>query len=204
MNFNNLVNLYNEIAFYIWYQTRSYKNGTASHPTEAGRAFADVVCGDYNPSARLSISWPVRVGQIPVHYGMRRTGRPHDPNNGFSTNFIDAPIHPRWSFGEGLSYSRYELGDIRADKHEIDALDTVEIEIDISNCGARDGEATLFMFIHDPVALVTRPMLELKDFTKVFLAAGETKTAAFRLRADQLRYPGFDMSRASTMAASIS
>lgn len=161
--------------------------------TEAGRAFADVVCGDYNPSARLSISWPVRVGQIPVHYGMRRTGRPHDPNNGFSTNFIDAPIHPRWCFGEGLSYSRYELGDIRADKHVIDALDTVEIEIDLSNRGARDGEATLFMFIHDPVALVTRPVLELKDFTKVFLAAGETKTAAFRLRADQLRYPGFDM-----------
>ncbi len=161
--------------------------------TEAGRAFADVVGGEWNPSARLCISWPYRVGQIPVHYGMRNTGRPHDPNNGFSTNFLDAPIGPRWVFGDGLSYTNFELGELRIDKTIAGASDIVHVEMAVTNAGGRAGEATIFLFAHDPVALVTRPMLELKDFAKLLIEPGETRTAAFALPVSRLAYPGFDM-----------
>jgi beta-glucosidase len=161
--------------------------------TEAGRAIADVIAGDYNPSGRLCISWPTRVGQIPVHYSMRKTGRPFDPNNGFSTRFMDSSIWPRWGFGDGLSYSAFTLGDARTDKPVIEADAIVRVSIDVTNAAGPAGEATLFLFIHDPVALVTRPALELKDFAKVFLAQEETATVSFNLTASQLAYPGFDM-----------
>jgi beta-glucosidase len=160
---------------------------------EAGHALADVACGDWNPSGRLCISWPYRVGQIPVHYGMRNTGRPHDPNNGFSTNFLDAPIGPRWVFGDGLSYTHFELGDLRVDKTLAGKDDIVHLEIAVTNAGSLAGEATIFLFSNDPVALVTRPALELKDFAKLWIEPGETRTAAFVLPVSRLSYPGFDM-----------
>ncbi len=161
--------------------------------TEAGRAIADVIAGDYNPSGRLCISWPYRVGQIPVHYGMRKTGRPHDPNNGFSTNFLDAPIGPRWCFGEGLSYAQFETGAPRVETATIAANGVAQISLEATNRSDVAGETTIFLFINDPVAMVTRPSLELKDFAKAFLEPGETRSLSFRLGADQLRYPGFDM-----------
>ncbi len=161
--------------------------------TEAGRAIGDVVAGDYNPTGRLCISWPYRTGQIPVHYGMRSTGRPHDPNNGFSTSFLDAPIGPRWGFGDGLSYSQFELGEAQVSKPVISAEETVDVSIEIANTGAHSGEATIFMFTHDPVALATRPLLELKDFRKAVLAPGQRTLATFQLNANQFRYPDFNM-----------
>jgi beta-glucosidase len=161
--------------------------------TEAGRATADIIAGDYNPSARLSVSWPVNAGQIPTYYNMRSTGRPHDPNNGFSTNFLDAPIEPRFMLGDGLSYTRFELGALQVDQTTIDAKGLINLAIDVQNVGGRAGEATLFLFIHDPVAQVTRPSLELKDFAKAELNPGQSKTVRFTLSADQLRYPGLDL-----------
>ncbi|MDH7797035.1 MULTISPECIES: glycoside hydrolase family 3 N-terminal domain-containing protein [unclassified Beijerinckia] len=161
--------------------------------TEGGNAITDIIKGVWNPSARLSISWPVAVGQIPIHYGLRTTGRPHDPKNGFSTGFLDAPITPRWSFGEGLSYTTYELGEARASAPILDRDGAIEVSLDITNAGKKDGETTLFLFIRDPVAQVTRPALELKDFQNVVLAAGESKRATFTLRASQLSYPDMEM-----------
>lgn len=161
--------------------------------TESGRATADVIVGDYNPSARLSVSWPVNAGQIPAYYNMRITGRPHDPNNGFSTNFLDAPIEPRFMLGDGLSYTRFELGSLQADQTVIDETGLINLSIDVQNVGARAGEATLFLFIHDPIAQVTRPSIELKDFAKAQLNPGQSKTIRFALSADQLRYPGLDL-----------
>ena len=161
--------------------------------TEAGRATADVMAGDYNPSARLAISWPFNAGQIPAYYNMRSTGRPHDPNNGFSTSFIDAPVAPRFMLGDGLSYTRFELGSLQADPLVIDESNTLHLSIDVQNTGGRAGEATLFLFIHDPVSQVTRPSLELKDFAKADLNPGQSKTIRFALSADQLSYPGLDL-----------
>lgn len=161
--------------------------------TEAGRAIGDVLAGDCNPSGRLCVSWPYRVGQIPVHYGMRKTGRPHDPNNGFSTNFLDAPIGPRWGFGDGLSYSRFEFRNLRVDRAEMGPGDVAHVEIDVANVSEREGEATIFLFINDPVADVTRPALELKDFAKLALAPGDIGVARFTLPADRLAYLGLDL-----------
>jgi beta-glucosidase len=124
---------------------------------------------------------------------MRNTGRPHDPNNGFSTNFLDAPITAPWQFGDGLSYTDYELSDLRVDVASMDETSTIHLAVDIVNAGKRAGEATLFMFIHDPVAQVTRPILEIKDFTKTMLNPGQSKTVRFTLSADQLCYPGLDL-----------
>ncbi len=161
--------------------------------TEGGHAIADVMAGDYNPSGRLCISWPTRVGQIPVHYNMRTTGRPFDPDNGFSTRFLDSTIAPRWGFGDGLSYSTFQLGEPQADNKIIDQHGVTEIAIDVTNAAGPEGEATLFLFVNDPVALVTRPVLELKDFAKAVLRPGETKRVGFTLSAAQLTYPDFAM-----------
>lgn len=161
--------------------------------TEAGHALADIIKGAWNPSARLAVSWPVEVGQIPIHYGLRTTGRPHDPNNGFSTCFLDAPITPRWGFGEGLSYTTYELGEARVSAATIGKDGAIDVSIDINNTGDMDGETAVFLFIRDPVAQVTRPALELKGFYKVVIAAGGSKRVVFTLRADQLAYPGMDL-----------
>ncbi len=161
--------------------------------TEAGHAIADAISGDYNPSGRLCVSFPTRIGQIPVHYSLRSTGRPHDPNNGFSTKFLDSTIEPRWGFGDGLSYSRFELSEVDADQSVIDERGIVSLAVDVTNASAIAGEATVFMFISDPVALVTRPALEIKDFTKAFIEPGKTARVRFSLSAEQLHYPGVDM-----------
>ncbi|MDT2019502.1 glycoside hydrolase family 3 N-terminal domain-containing protein [Methylocella sp. CPCC 101449] len=161
--------------------------------TEAGNAIADIIKGAWNPSARLAISWPVEVGQIPIYYSLRTTGRPNDPKNGFSTCFLDAPITPRWSFGEGLSYTRYDLSDAQVSATTIERDGALDVSIDITNAGKMDGETTIFLFIRDPVAQVTRPALELKDFQNVALAAGARQRVAFKLHASQLAYPGMDL-----------
>ncbi|MBX9758420.1 MAG: glycoside hydrolase family 3 C-terminal domain-containing protein [Beijerinckiaceae bacterium] len=156
--------------------------------SEAGPAFADIVSGAANPSAKLCVSWPASLGQMPVFYGMRPSGRPHDPGNGWSTGFLDAPFAPRWSFGDGLSYTRFTRSHLRCDAQEIDGAASVTVSLDVANSGNMAGIETIFLFIRDPVARVTRPMLELKDFTRVELAPGETKTVHFILRAADFSY----------------
>jgi len=162
--------------------------------TEGGNAIADIIAGKWNPSARLAVSWPSEVGQIPIYYAMRTTGRPYDSNNGFTTNFLDAPMTPRWGFGDGLSYTHYELGETRASQLVVGTSDTLDVSIDVTNAGAMAGETTVFLFIRDPVAQVTRPALELKDFQKIELAAGETREARFTLKSEQFAYLDMNLS----------
>jgi beta-glucosidase len=146
------------------------------------------VSGAVSPSGKLCVSWPATLGQMPVFYGMRPTGRPHDPSNGWSTGFLDAPYAPRWSFGEGLSYARFARSNLRLDNDEINGDGAVTVSLDIRNDGDRAGAETLFLFIRDPVARVTRPVLELKDFTRVQLAPGESRAVHFVLRAKDFSY----------------
>ena len=156
--------------------------------TEAGPALAQILSGACNPSARLAITWPRVTGQAPIFYGIRPTGRPHDPQNGWSTGFSDAPFDPRWSFGQGLSYTRFTRANLRVDRDTLGLDDLVSVSVDVTNAGVCDGVETVFLFSRDPVAQVTRPMLELHDFTKVALRQGETRTVVFVVKARDLCY----------------
>jgi beta-glucosidase len=161
--------------------------------SETGPALADLLSGAVNPSGKLCVSWPATLGQMPVFYGMRPTGRPHDPGNGWSTGFLDAPYGPRWSFGEGLSYTRFRRSNLRTDVLSVGPDAAVQVSVDVTNEGPCAGIETIFLFIRDPVARVTRPVLELKDFTRLSLAPGETATVRFTLRGKDFAYPDENM-----------
>lgn len=164
------------------------------HPGSEGEgAIADVLSGAYNPSGRLSMSWPTDVGQIPIFFAERPTGRPELENEHFSSKYLDTSNDPRFAFGHGLSYASFLLTNPRATKAMITAGDTTEILIDVKNTGAMAGEHTLFLFVRDVASSITRPLLELEDFTKVVLAPDETKTVRFALSTDQLRFLGTDL-----------
>ncbi|MDB5571888.1 MAG: glycoside hydrolase family protein [Hyphomicrobiales bacterium] len=157
--------------------------------TETGSALGDILSGACNPSARLAVTWPRVLGQVPIFFGIRPTGRPHDPANGWSTGFGDAPFAPRWSFGEGQGYARFARSNLRVDNARLGPESLVRVSVDVTNLGDRQACETVFVFSHDPVARVTRPLLELRDFTKVSLEPGETRTATFVLRAWDFAYP---------------
>jgi beta-glucosidase len=162
--------------------------------TEAGHAVGDVLTGRWNPSGRLPITWPVDVGQIPIFYAQRPTGRPADPALSYTSKYLDLPVEPQFPFGHGLSYTRFELRDLRAHPKELRSGDTLRIEVDVANAGRIQGEETILLFVRDPVATVARPLLELKGMTKLRLAAGERGTARFALATDDLAFPGSDLS----------
>ncbi len=162
------------------------------HPgVEAGNAVADVLFGDYNPSGKLTNSWPRSVGQIPIHYRMKTTGRP-GPENGdfqkFKTNYLDSPNSPLLPFGFGLSYTEFEYSDIKASSNELNANGTIELSATITNTGDRDGEEVVQLYIHDKVRSVTPPGKELKGFKKIALKKGESRTVTFTITAEDLKF----------------
>ena len=162
------------------------------HPgVEAGNAVADVLFGDYNPSGKLTNSWPRSVGQIPIHYRMKTTGRP-GPENGdfqkFKTNYLDSPNSPLLPFGFGLSYTQFEYSDIKASSNELNANGTIELSATITNTGDRDGEEVVQLYIHDKVRSVTPPGKELKRFKKIALKKGESRTVTFTITPEDLKF----------------
>ena len=161
--------------------------------SEAQRAIADVLSGRHDPGGRLSMSWPVDVGQIPIFFGERPTGRPAAVSEHYSSKYLDLPVEPRFSFGHGLSYGGFGLSGLRVDRSEMRAGEAIEVEVDVSNTGPMAGEETVFLFVRDLFASVTRPLLELKDFGKIALAPGERDTLRFRLAAEDLRFLGRDL-----------
>jgi beta-glucosidase len=162
--------------------------------SEAGHAIGDVVSGRYNPSGRLPVSWPVDVGQIPIFYARRPSGRPADPEVHYSSKYLDLPVDPLFPFGHGLSYSRFVPRDLRVSATELSPGQALSVEVEVSNQGPRSGEVTMFMFIRDPVASVSRPVLELRDISKSLLESGASTTLSFRLTVDDLRFLGPDLS----------
>ncbi len=177
-----------------WLAARAKAILAVWHPgSEGAAAIVDVLSGAYNPSGRLSMSWPTDVGQIPIFFAERPTGRPRLESEHFSSKYLDIPNDPRFEFGHGLSYANFFMTNPRATKWKIAPGETAEILVDVKNTGAVAGEHTVFLFIRDVVSSITRPYLELKDFTKVELAPGEMKTVRFKLSADQLRFLGPDL-----------
>src|SRR5271163_3699343 len=158
--------------------------------SEAGHAIADVLTGRYNPTGRLPVSWPRHVGQAPIFYSQRPTGRPTQAGVHYSSSYLDVPATPQFPFGHGLSYSRFTLSDLRCDPSCVKAGGCFEVSVTVSNDGEVDGEATLFLFVRDLVASVSRPLLELKGLRKVVLAAKQRGRAAWRLPVEDLSFIG--------------
>lgn len=161
--------------------------------SEAGCAIGDVLSGRFNPSGRLCISWPVDVGQIPIFFAERPPGRPPAPDIRYSSKYLDIPVEPLFGFGHGLSYGEFRLEGLRVDRSVIRAGESLNAEVEVANLGAVAGEETIFLFIHDPVASLSRPLLELKGFRKIALAPGERGTVRFRLDAEALGFVGPDL-----------
>ncbi len=163
--------------------------------TEAGNAIADVLFGDYNPSGKLSMSFPVSVGQIPVYYNAKNTGRPWDgkDNPKFKSDYLDLPNEPLYPFGYGLSYTKFSYSGLSLDHAQISPHNPVKVKLTVSNTGKYDGEETVQLYIRDLVASVTQPVKELKKFQKIFLKKGESKELEFTLTSNDLKFVNSDL-----------
>jgi beta-glucosidase len=139
------------------------------------------------------MSWPRAIGQIPVFYGERPSGRPYNPKDHFTSKYMDVPNEPLYPFGHGLTYGRFTLANLSVTPNGVSVNDTIEARVDVTNEGAYAAEETVFLFTHDKVASVTRPLLELKGVGKVTLRPGETKTVRIVVPASELRFLGLDL-----------
>ncbi len=158
--------------------------------TEAGNAIADVLFGDYNPSGKLTASFPYNVGQIPIYYNHKNTGRPFagDQLDKYKSRYLDAPNDPLFPFGFGLSYTSFSYGEISLDKVSVNTKEKLMATIRITNSGDYDGEETVQLYINEPEASITQPVKKLKAFQKIFLKKGESKEVKFVLTVDDLRF----------------
>jgi beta-glucosidase len=161
--------------------------------TEAGNAIADVLTGRVSPSGRTPITWPRALGQIPLFYSQRNSGRPENPQDHFTSKYLDLPSSPLFPFGFGLTYGRCVYTNLAVSPQSATEADSIEISVDVTNEGAHAAEETVFLFVRDLVASVARPTLELKGVTKIFLEPGETGTARLQLAAKELRFLGLDL-----------
>ncbi len=160
---------------------------------QAGPALADLLTGKVSPSGRLPVSWPDAVGQAPLFYAQYPTGRPFNPNDHYTSKYIDAPNAPAFPFGHGLSYGAFSLSKLRVSSTVFGPNDTIEVSATVSNTGAAKAEETVFLFIHDLVASVSRPLIELKGFAKITLDPGASGTVTIPLRAEDLTFFGKQM-----------
>ncbi len=162
--------------------------------TEGGRAVADVVYGDKTPSGKLTTSFPLSVGQIPVYHSMLNTGRPTDARNSkFLSNYLDIPNEPLYPFGFGLSYTTFEYGDIQISNSTMTPMETVTASITVKNAGETAGKEVVQLYIRDRVGSISRPMKELKGFEKIELAPGESKTVSFEINKELLSFYNGDL-----------
>jgi beta-glucosidase len=163
--------------------------------TEAGNAVADVLFGDYNPSGKLTATFPRSVGQIPIYYNHKNTGRPYkgDPGFKYVSRYLDVPNDPLYAFGYGLSYTTFSYGEVKLDKPALTGDETLLASVNLTNTGDRAGEETVQLYLSQPVASVTRSVEDLKGFQKVRLQPGETKEVTFRITPDDLKFYNSDL-----------
>jgi beta-glucosidase len=166
------------------------------HPgVEAGNAIADALFGDYNPSGKLTMTFPRNVGQIPVYYNHRNTGRPNqgDTFQKFKSNYLDVPNSPLYPFGYGLSYTTFEYRNLTLNSSQMTPSGEISVSVDVINSGEFDGEEVVQLYVRDMVASVTRPLRELKGFKKVFIRKGETQKVTFTIKPNDLAFYNYDL-----------
>jgi len=155
---------------------------------ETGHAIADVLFGDVNPSGRLPVTFPRSVGQIPIYYAQKNTGRPAVEGQHFTSKYLDIPNTPLYPFGFGLSYTTFAYRDLKVAKAQLRPTDTLVVSVTVANTGSRAGTDVAQLYVRDDVGSVTRPVRQLKGFQRVELAAGATKTVEFRVPVQQLGF----------------
>jgi len=164
--------------------------------TEAGNAIADVLFGKVNPSGKLSATFPQNVGQIPIYYNHKNTGRPLADGKWFSkfrSNYLDVSNDPLFPFGFGLSYTTFDYKNLKLSNPELTVNGQLKVSVEVTNSGNYDGAEVVQLYIRDLVGTVTRPVKELKGFQKIFLKTGETRTVEFTLTEKDLRFYNGDL-----------
>jgi beta-glucosidase len=164
--------------------------------SEAAPAIADVLFGDVNPSGKLPMTFPQNVGQVPIYYNHKNTGRPLPEGHWFEkfrTNYIDVSNEPLYPFGYGLSYTNFEYGDITLSKNSIQENESLTASINVTNKGSREGQEVVQLYLRDVEGSITRPVKELKGFEKITLKPGETKTVTFKITPELLKFYNSDL-----------
>jgi beta-glucosidase len=156
--------------------------------SESGNAIADVLFGDYNPSGKLPVSFPHNVGQEPLYYNQKTTGRPSSPKHVTYSGYNDAPKTALYPFGYGLSYTTFEYKNLKLDKKSISKNGEINLSVEVSNTGTIDGEEVAQLYIRDLFGSLTRPIKELKGFKKIMIKAGETETIYFVINTEMLQF----------------
>ena len=165
--------------------------------SEAGYAIADVLFGNENPSGKLTATFPRSVGQVPIYYSAKNTGRPLGNKEGvfekFKSNYLDERNEPLFPFGFGLSYTTFEYSNLTVSTTKFNFIETVKVSIDITNTGNYDGKEVVQLYTRDLVGSVTRPIKELKGFQKIFIKKGEKQTLTFEISAENLKFYNADL-----------
>jgi len=154
---------------------------------QAGYAIADVIFGDYNPGGKLPVTFPRSVGQVPIYYYHKNTGRPPTEHK-FTSKYIDIPISPLFPFGYGLSYTKFNFSDLRVTTEKADNITKIFASVEVQNIGDRGGDEVVQLYIQDVVASMTRPVKELKQFQRITLQPNEKKRVEFQLDANELGF----------------
>lgn len=162
--------------------------------TEAGNAIADVLFGDYNPSGKLTVTFPRTVGQVPYYYNHKNTGRPPTDQK-YTSKYIDVENSPLYPFGFGLSYTTFEYSGLSLGSNQISKTDSVEVSVMIENTGDRPGQEIVQLYIRDLFASISRPVKELRGFEKIYLEPGESKQVTFTLKPEDLSFYNHEMNK---------
>ncbi|MBK7980652.1 MAG: beta-glucosidase BglX [Ignavibacteriae bacterium] len=178
----------------------------AWHPgTMGGPALADIIFGKVSPSGKLPVTMPRTVGQIPLYYNHKNTGRPPAPNQlgrvlgtpenpeGYASYYLDVDFTPAYYFGYGLSYAEFDYSDLKLSSDKIDMNDKLEISVNVKNTGDVEAKETVQLYIHDLFGSITRPVKELKGFEKISLKPGEVKNVKFTITAEDLKFYDINM-----------
>ncbi len=159
--------------------------------TSGGLGVADILFGKYNPSAKLPVTFPRNLGQVPIYYNQKNTGRPiskENPTEDYKSNYIDSPNTPLYPFGHGLSYTTFKYSEIKLSNDKVKESEILKASSTITNTGDFDGHEIVQLYIRDKVGSITRPVKELKGFKKIFLKKGDSKTVVFEISPEDLKF----------------
>ena len=155
---------------------------------QAGNAVADVVFGKVNPGGKLPVSFPRRVGQVPIYYNHEPTGRPCNAESKYNSRYRDIPsCDPQYVFGYGLSYSKFETSNLTLSASKVSSRGKLTASVDVTNVSGPKGDEVVQLYLHDPVASLSQPVRRLRGFERVKLAPGQKRTGHVHARPQRLR-----------------